>query len=101
MEFRIGVNLGDVTVEGDRSYGEGINIAARPRDHGRPPTGMCSELAIWPICQTDSVPPRGCSYNRSSGRYASIAEPRDVGDRQAVAMRRSRTRAARCSSSAP
>lgn len=30
MEFRIGVHLGDVMVEGDRIYGEGINIAARP-----------------------------------------------------------------------
>src|SRR4029453_1970656 len=29
MEFRIGVHLGDVMVEGDRIYGEGINIAAR------------------------------------------------------------------------
>jgi adenylate cyclase len=29
MEFRIGVNLGDVIVEGERIYGDGINIAAR------------------------------------------------------------------------
>ena len=29
MEFRIGVNLGDVIVEGDRIYGDGVNIAAR------------------------------------------------------------------------
>ena len=29
MEFRIGVNLGDVVEEGDRIYGDGINIAAR------------------------------------------------------------------------
>jgi adenylate cyclase len=29
MEFRIGVNLGDVIVEGNRIYGDGINIAAR------------------------------------------------------------------------
>ncbi|MDH7499177.1 MAG: adenylate/guanylate cyclase domain-containing protein [candidate division NC10 bacterium] len=29
MAFRIGINLGDVIVEGDRIYGEGINIAAR------------------------------------------------------------------------
>ena len=29
MEFRIGVNLGDVVVEGDRLYGGGVNIAAR------------------------------------------------------------------------
>ena len=29
MEFRIGVHMGDVSVEGDRIYGDGVNIAAR------------------------------------------------------------------------
>jgi adenylate cyclase len=29
MEFRVGVNLGDVVVDGDRIYGNGINVAAR------------------------------------------------------------------------
>jgi adenylate cyclase len=29
MEFRIGVNLGDVIEEGERIYGHGVNIAAR------------------------------------------------------------------------
>ena len=29
MQFRIGINLGDVIVEGPRLYGDGVNIAAR------------------------------------------------------------------------
>jgi adenylate cyclase len=29
MEFRIGINLGDVVEEGDRIYGDGVNVAAR------------------------------------------------------------------------
>jgi adenylate cyclase len=29
MQFRIGINLGDVIEEGDRLYGDGVNIAAR------------------------------------------------------------------------
>ncbi len=29
MAFRIGINLGDVVVEGDRIYGDGVNLAAR------------------------------------------------------------------------
>lgn len=29
MQFRIGINLGDVIVEGPRFYGDGVNIAAR------------------------------------------------------------------------
>ena len=29
MEFRIGINVGDVVVEGEKLYGAGVNIAAR------------------------------------------------------------------------
>ncbi len=29
MEFRIGINIGDVVVEGERIYGDGVNLAAR------------------------------------------------------------------------
>ena len=29
MEFRIGVNLGDVIEEGEKIFGDGVNIAAR------------------------------------------------------------------------
>ena len=29
MEFRVGINMGDVVIEGDNLYGDGINVAAR------------------------------------------------------------------------
>jgi len=29
LEFRIGINIGDIVQDGDRIYGEGVNIAAR------------------------------------------------------------------------
>src|SRR3981189_1868548 len=29
LQFRIGVNIGDVIVEGDNLYGDGVNVAAR------------------------------------------------------------------------
>ena len=29
MHFRIGINMGDVIVEGDNLYGDGVNVAAR------------------------------------------------------------------------
>jgi adenylate cyclase len=29
MEFRIGLNVGDVMVEGEQIYGDGVNVAAR------------------------------------------------------------------------
>jgi adenylate cyclase len=40
MEFRIGVNLGDVIVEGERLYGDGVNIAARLEGLAEP-GGIC------------------------------------------------------------
>ncbi len=36
MEFRIGINLGDVIVEGDDIYGDGVNVAARLEARSEP-----------------------------------------------------------------
>src|SRR5437879_4836146 len=36
LEFRIGINLGDVIVEGERIYGDGVNIAARVESLAEP-----------------------------------------------------------------
>ncbi len=40
MEFRIGVNLGDVMVEGEQIYGDGVNVAARIESLAEP-GGIC------------------------------------------------------------
>jgi TolB-like protein/class 3 adenylate cyclase len=40
MEFRIGVNLGDVMVEGEQIYGDGVNVAARLESLADP-GGIC------------------------------------------------------------
>jgi adenylate cyclase len=40
MQFRIGVNLGDVVQEGDRIYGDGVNVAARIESLAEP-GGIC------------------------------------------------------------
>jgi TolB-like protein/Tfp pilus assembly protein PilF len=40
MEFRIGVNLGDVIVDGEQLYGDGINVAARLESLAEP-GGIC------------------------------------------------------------
>ncbi len=40
LEFRMGIHLGDVRVEGDRIYGDGVNIAARLQDVADP-GGLC------------------------------------------------------------
>ncbi len=40
IEFRVGINLGDVIVEGDDIYGEGVNVAARLEGLAEP-GGVC------------------------------------------------------------
>jgi adenylate cyclase len=40
MEFRIGVNLGDVMVDGEQIYGDGVNVAARLESLAQP-GGIC------------------------------------------------------------
>ena len=40
IAFRIGVNLGDIIVEGDDIYGDGVNVAARVQEIAEP-GGVC------------------------------------------------------------
>jgi adenylate cyclase len=40
MEFRIGVNLGDVMMDGEQIYGDGVNVAARLESLAEP-GGIC------------------------------------------------------------
>jgi adenylate cyclase len=45
MEFRLGVHLGDVAVEGERIYGDGVNIAARLEGLAEP-GGICVSATV-------------------------------------------------------
>ncbi len=45
MRFRIGINLGDIVVDGDNLMGDGVNVAAR-LEALAPPGGICVSEAI-------------------------------------------------------
>ena len=45
MKFRIGLNMGDVIVEGKNLYGEGVNVAARLEALSQP-NGVCLSKSI-------------------------------------------------------
>jgi adenylate cyclase len=46
LEFRIGINLGDVIVDGDDIHGDGVNIAARLEAMAEP-NGLCLSAAAY------------------------------------------------------
>ena len=48
MEFRIGIHIGDVVIDGDNLYGEGVNIAARLESFCQP-NGLCISKSIFDL----------------------------------------------------
>ncbi|MBW1789700.1 MAG: adenylate/guanylate cyclase domain-containing protein, partial [Deltaproteobacteria bacterium] len=59
MTYRIGINLGDVIVEGDRIYGDGVNIAARLEGLADP-GGICISRTAFD--QIEDKLPLGYEY---------------------------------------
>jgi len=84
MEFRIGINLGDVIEEGDRIYGDGVNIAARLESIADP-GGICVSKTAFDHIETKL--PLGYEYlgeqtvkniPKPVGAYRVVMEPRVV-----------------------
>src|SRR2546422_8626854 len=59
MEFRIGINLGDVIVEGERIYGDGVNIAAR----------------VEGLAEAGGISISGTVYDQGKNKLARASEP--------------------------
>ncbi|NIS71917.1 MAG: tetratricopeptide repeat protein [Proteobacteria bacterium] len=82
MEFRIGINLGDVIEEEDRIYGDGVNIAARLESLADP-GGICISKTAFDHIETKL--PLGYEYlgeqtvkniAKPVGAYRVLMEPR-------------------------
>jgi adenylate cyclase len=82
MQFRIGINLGDVIHEGDRIYGDGVNIAARLESLADP-GGICVSKTAFDHIETKL--PLGYEFlgdqevkniTRPVGAYRVLMEPR-------------------------
>src|SRR5215510_14285270 len=71
MEFRIGINLGDVIVEDGRLYGDGVNIAARIESLAEA-GGLCISGKVYEEVKTKLA----LSYEyRGEQVVKNIAEP--------------------------
>jgi len=82
MEFRIGINLGDVIEEEERIYGDGVNIAAR-LEALADPGGICISKTAFD--QIETKLPLGYEYlgeqtvkniAKPVGAYRVLMEPR-------------------------
>jgi adenylate cyclase len=82
MQFRIGINLGDVIQEGERIYGDGVNIAAR-LEALADPGGICISKTAFD--QIEKKLPYGYEFigdqtvkniSKPVGAYRLVLEPR-------------------------
>jgi adenylate cyclase len=85
MEFRIGVNLGDVIHEEDRIYGDGVNVAARVESLAEA-GGVCVSGTVFD--QIESKLPLGYEYlgeqsvkniSKPVRVYKALMDPEAVG----------------------
>ena len=84
MEFRVGINLGDIIVEEERIYGGGVNIAAR-LEAMSDPGGICISRTAYD--QIEDKLPLGYEYlgektvkniSKPIPAYKVIVEPEDL-----------------------
>ena len=89
MEFRVGINIGEVIQEGDRIYGDGVNIAARLESLARP-GGICISRIAYD--QIESKLPLGYEYigeqtlkniSKPLHAYRVLLEEEDSSERKA------------------
>jgi adenylate cyclase len=50
LQFRVGINLGDVIIDGDDIFGDGVNVAAR-LENLSDPGGICISQGAWDLAR--------------------------------------------------
>ena len=65
IAFRIGINIGDIIVEGDDIFGDGVNVAARLQEIAAP-EAFAYRAACMRMCATVSTPRSTTAAHRHS-----------------------------------
>ena len=85
MDFRIGINLGDVLHKDDRIYGDSVNIAARIENLADP-GGICISRGIYDQVEEKldagfaKLGPRSVkNINKAINIYKVLLDPKDAG----------------------
>ena len=85
MEFRIGINLGDILHKDDRIYGDGVNIAARIENLADP-GGICISRGIYEQVEdklsvgfANLGPHSVKNIKKPVNVYKVLLEPKDIG----------------------
>jgi class 3 adenylate cyclase len=98
MQFRVGINIGDVIQDGDRIYGDGVNIAARLETLADP-GGICISRMAYD--QIESKLPLGYEYlgeqmvkniSKPLHAYRVVIEPEKEETRQKKEPKRQETK---------
>ncbi len=98
MDFRIGINMGDVLHKDDRIYGNGVNIAARIESLAAP-GGICISRGVYDQVEgkldvgfADLGPHSVKNIKKPVNIYKVLLDPKDAGRFVAVSIVKTLTR---------
>jgi adenylate cyclase len=96
LELRIGINLGDVIIDGDNIFGDGVNIAARLEALAQPGTICISHTVYEQVKNKLDLGYRPLGNHRVKNiaepvRVYMVGAPQSLRTRRSTANRRART----------